>query len=198
MPGIERINIVSDDKYLEKRNLISIQHNNVVNNIYREIFPDLDEDSIITNVSKIDMLGNMDLFQGVDIILQFKDGRKFTVQEKILTFKGESTLTYEQYKRSGKLGGFYYCTANLYFVGYNKSNNIINIDDYILVNNVSLRLDNDINWIVKQNQKEGRKEVFRYINFNDIPEKHIIKRKQIFNQNNEAPSEDLLFSFITL
>ena len=129
---------------------------------------------------------------------EFKDGRKFTLQEKILTFKGESTLTYEQYKRSGKLGGFYYCTANLYFIGYNKSNNIINIDDYILVNNVSLRLDNDINWIVKQNQKEGRKEVFRYINFNDIPEKHIIKRKQIFIQNNEAPSEDLLFSFITL
>lgn len=179
MPGIRRINIISDNPKdnLGYRGEISTNHIKSINKIYRDIFT-LEDGEDVINVKKTEMYANMDIFQGIDVILTDTTGRVFTLQEKMLTFKGTSTVTYEKYKGSGKPGGYFYCTANYYFVAYNKNYNKENyeIDEYMLLDNNSLRLDDDIEWIAKQN-KGDRKSIFIFCNFDKIPEKHIVAKK---------------------
>jgi hypothetical protein len=210
MPGIRRINIVSDNPKdnLGYRGEISTNHTESINKIYREIFS-LEDNEDVINVKKTEMYANMDIYQGIDVILTDTTGRVFTLQEKILTFKGTSTVTYEKYKGSGKPGGYFYCTANYYFVAYNKNYNKENyeIDEYMLLDNNSLRLDDDIEWIAKQN-KGDRKSIFIFCNFDKIPQKHIVAKKiksvidnpyLIKNINyNDAPTNEQLFKFIGL
>jgi hypothetical protein len=210
MPGIRRINIISDNPKdnLGYRGEISTNHIKSINKIYREIFS-LEDDEDIINVKKTEMYANMDIFQGIDVILTDTTGRVFTLQEKMLTFNGTSTVTYEKYKGSGKPGGYFYCTANYYFVAYNKNYNKDNyeIDEYMLLDNNSLRLDDNIEWIAKQN-KGDRKSIFIFCNFDKIPEKHIIAKKikpvidnpfLIKNIDySNAPTTEQLFKFIGL
>ena len=210
MPGIRRINIISDNPKdnLGYRGEISTNHIKSINKIYRDIFT-LEDGEDVINVKKTEMYANMDIFQGIDVILTDTTGRVFTLQEKMLTFKGTSTVTYEKYKGSGKPGGYFYCTANYYFVAYNKNYNKENyeIDEYILLDNNSLRLDDDIEWIAKQN-KGDRKSIFIFCNFDKIPEKHIIAKKikpiidnpyLIKNIDySNAPTSEQLFKFIGL
>lgn len=210
MPGIRRINIVSDNPKdnLGYRGEISTNHIESINKIYREIFT-LEDGEDVINVKKTEMYANMDIFQGIDVILTDTTGRVFTLQEKMLTFNGTSTVTYEKYKGSGKPGGYFYCTANYYFVAYNKNYNKENyeIDEYMLLDNNSLRLDDDIEWIAKQN-KGDRKSIFIFCNFDKIPEKHIVAKKikpvidnpfLIKNIDySNAPTTEQLFKFIGL
>ena len=210
MPGIRRINIISDNPKdnLGYRGEISTNHIKSINKIYRDIFT-LEDGEDVINVKKTEMYANMDIFQGIDVILTDTTGRVFTLQEKMLTFNGTSTVTYEKYKRSGKPGGYFYCTANYYFVAYNKNYNKENyeIDEYMLLDNNSLRLDDDIEWIAKQN-KGDRKSIFIFCNFDKIPEKHIIAKKikpvidnpfLIKNIDySNAPTTEQLFKFIGL
>lgn len=210
MPGIRRINIISDNPKdnLGYRGEISTNHIKSINKIYREIFSLEDKEDVI-NVKKTEMYANMDIFQGIDVILTDTTGRVFTLQEKMLTFNGTSTVTYEKYKGSGKPGGYFYCTANYYFVAYNKNYNKDNyeIDEYMLLDNNSLRLDDNIEWIAKQN-KGDRKSIFIFCNFDKIPEKHIIAKKikpvidnpyLIKNIDySNAPTTEELFKFIGL
>jgi hypothetical protein len=211
MSGITRINITSDkpSDNLGYRGKISTNHIISINKIYREIF-DLEDGEEIINVEKKSMYSNMDIYQGIDVILKDKIGRVFTLQEKMLTYNGLSTVTYEKYKSSGKPGAYFYCTANYYFVAYNKNynpnNNYYEIDEYILLDNNSLRLDDNINWIAKQN-KGDRKSIFIYCEFVKIPKKHIISIKiNPFIENtfvkkinySDAPSSEQLFKFIGL
>ena len=159
MPGIRRINIISDNPKdnLGYRGEISTNHIKSINKIYRDIFT-LEDGEDVINVKKTEMYANMDIFQGIDVILTDTTGRVFTLQEKMLTFNGTSTVTYEKYKGSGKPGGYFYCTANYYFVAYNKNYNKENyeIDEYMLLDNNSLRLDDDIEWIAKQNKGDRK------------------------------------------
>jgi hypothetical protein len=210
MPGIRRINIISDNPKdnLGYRGEISTNHIKSINKIYRDIFT-LEDGEDVINVKKTEMYANMDIFQGIDVILTDTTGRVFTLQEKMLTFNGTSTVTYEKYKGSGKPGGYFYCTANYYFVAYNKNYNKENyeIDEYMLLDNNSLRLDDDIEWIAKQN-KGDRKSIFIFCNFDKIPEKHIIAKKikpvidnpfLIKNIDySNAPTTEQLFKFIGL
>lgn len=210
MPGIRRINIISDNPKdnLGYRGEISTNHIKSINKIYREIFSLEDKEDVI-NVKKTEMYANMDIFQGIDVILTDTTGRVFTLQEKMLTFKGTSTVTYEKYKGSGKPGGYFYCTANYYFVAYNKNYNKENyeIDEYMLLDNNSLRLDDNIEWIAKQN-KGDRKSIFIFCDFDKIPQKHIIAKKikpvidnpyLIKNIDySNAPTTEQLFKFIGL
>jgi len=210
MPGIRRINIVSNNPKdnLGYRGEISTNHITSINKIYREIFS-LEDGEDIINVNKTEMYANMDIFQGIDVILTDKTGRVFTLQEKMLTFNGTSTVTYEKYKGSGKPGGYFYCTANYYFVAYNKNYNKENyeIDEYMLLDNNSLRLDDDIEWIAKQN-KGDRKSIFIFCNFDKIPQKHIIAKKLKPVIDNpyliknidytNAPTSEELFNFISI
>lgn len=212
MPGIRRINIVSDNPNdnLGYRGEISTNHIKSINKIYRQIFS-LEDGEDVINVKKTEMYANMDIFQGIDVILTDTTGRVFTLQEKMLTYKGPSTVTYEKYKGSGKPGGYFYCTANYYFVAYNKNynkdNNYYEIDEYMLLDNNSLRLDDNIEWIAKQN-KGDRKSIFIFCNFDKIPQKHIIAKKLmpiidnpflIKNINySDAPSSEQLFKYMGL
>lgn len=212
MPGIRRINIVSDNPNdnLGYRGEISTNHIKPINKIYRQIFS-LEDGEDVINVKKTEMYANMDIFQGIDVILTDTTGRVFTLQEKMLTYKGPSTVTYEKYKGSGKPGGYFYCTANYYFVAYNKNynkdNNYYEIDEYMLLDNNSLRLDDNIEWIAKQN-KGDRKSIFIFCNFDKIPQKHIIAKKLmpiidnpflIKNINySDAPSSEQLFKYMGL
>jgi len=210
MPGIRRINIISDNPKdnLGYRGEISTNHIKSINKIYRDIFT-LEDGEDVINVKKTEMYANMDIFQGIDVILTDTTGRVFTLQEKMLTFNGTSTVTYEKYKGSGKPGGYFYCTANYYFVAYNKNYNKENyeIDEYMLLDNNSLRLDDDIEWIAKQN-KGDRKSIFIFCNFDKIPEKHIVAKKikpvidnpfLIKNIDySNAPTTEQLFKFIGL
>jgi hypothetical protein len=211
MSGITRINITSDKPTdnLGYRGKISTNHIISINKIYREIF-DLEDGEEIINVEKKSMYSNMDIYQGIDVILKDKIGRVFTLQEKMLTYNGLSTVTYEKYKGSGKPGAYFYCTANYYFVAYNKNynpnNNYYEIDEYILLDNNSLRLDDNINWIAKQN-KGDRKSIFIYCDFVKIPKQHIISIKiKPFIENtfvkkinySDSPSSEQLLKFIGL
>lgn len=212
MPGIRRINIVSDNPNdnLGYRGEISTNHIKSINKIYRQIFS-LEDGEDVINVKKTEMYANMDIFQGIDVILTDTIGRVFTLQEKMLTYNGPSTVTYEKYKGSGKPGGYFYCTANYYFVAYNKNynkqNNYYEIDEYMLLDNNSLRLDDNIEWIAKQN-KGDRKSIFIFCNFDKIPQKHIIAKKLMPIIDNpfvikkinysDAPSSEQLFKYMGL
>jgi hypothetical protein len=89
MPGIRRINIISDNPKdnLGYRGEISTNHIKSINKIYRDIFT-LEDGEDVINVKKTEMYANMDIFQGIDVILTDTTGRVFTLQEKMLTFNG--------------------------------------------------------------------------------------------------------------
>lgn len=171
----------------------SLDHEELSNSVYRNIFPQLADGEMIIECTKDEAIARYDHREGVDVILETVDGLRFTVQEKILTFS-RSTMTFETRKNSGALGAWYYCTAQLYFTAYSRhylDTGVPSFQDWMLINYTALRLADlrgELNgkWGMNENKTDGRKSEFRFIDFRDIPESCIVSRAQ---------AEQLQFSF---
>jgi hypothetical protein len=171
MAGIERIEIIGTSNYLKERKQIGDDAIPDLNSLYRNILP-LADDDIITECTKDQAKSRYDYIEGIDVILTLKDKSRITLQEKVLTIVF-STVTFEEKKANGDLGGWYYTTAQLYMCAYITNNAITR---YCLIDLVRLKLASntiDLKWHYKNNFH--RAETFRYINFKDIPNDCIIK-----------------------
>lgn len=188
MPGITRIKIQST--WHDWRTQLAEEHESVANLIYRKIFNLEDKDENI-QCTKQEAMGRYDWQEGIDVILTTVNKTRMTLQEKFLTYKN-STITFEEKKTSGEPGAWYYCTAQYYFVGYTRKywdyrnrklqgNPIVDFQDYILVDLAALHREDEngtIEWQYKENEFDGRKAVFRFVDFNDVSACAIINRKE--------------------
>jgi hypothetical protein len=181
MAGILRINIESD--WHDWRTKMSKELSPAADDIYREIFTDLsmplDEFTEYINCNKEQAMARYDWKEGIDCILNFKDGTKATLQEKFLDYY-ISTATFEETKSSGEKGAWYYCTAQYYFVGYArlyKTESVKEFQDWVLIDLPALhRCDakHNVLWHFNQNSKDGRKAKFRYLPFEDVPDNALV------------------------
>jgi hypothetical protein len=176
--GITRIKIQSGWK--DWRTDMSERYAVAANKIYRKVF-DLTPGVKIEKVSRESELGQMDAKQGIDLILRTEDGECITVQEKYLDYP-RHTLTIEEKKGSGDPGGWYYTTAKYYFVGYvDKYRKVPGFSEYILVDLDELRKADsrgEIQWEWNQNQNDGRRATFRFIDFDKVPASAIVSRSK--------------------
>ena len=189
MPGITRINI--NENTMGWRMDIAREHEPCLNAIYREIFPTLADGDEVIHVEKDSVMARYDHLEGIDVILSHGEGMKMTLQEKLLTWH-EDTVTVELRKNSGKNGAWFYCTAQLYFVGYNRkykagaTNNVLSLDNWILVDFAMLKietLNRNVPWEVKQNQRDNRRATFQCVHFDHIPKNCVIARKNDIPKN---------------
>ena len=188
MTGLTRIRINSN--WHDWRHELSEDMEPMSNEIIRQALADYGmpimdgEDRV--ECTKNEAIARYDHQNGIDMLLTHGKGPATTLQEKILTYK-ESTATFEEKKSSGKDGAWYYCTANYYFVGYNRAYNenqprssrVLQFDDWILLDLVQLkRLDSlgVLNWKFNGNKRDGRRATFRYLYFNEIPTEAVIAR----------------------
>ena len=149
-------------------------HEPAMDKLYREIFTKigmpLAPGASEIKCTKDEARSRYDWQEGVDVLLYFVGGTKATLQEKCLTFH-TSTVTFEDRKTSGDKGAWYYCTAQYYFVGYDRTN-ANEFQDWILIDLPALhRADaaGDLPWKFNQNKHDGRRATFRYLYFGDVP-----------------------------
>jgi len=176
MSGIERIKIISDDNnlYLRERSNKANEYIIPLNNIYREILP-LADGEIVTEIKKEELKGRYDANEGIDIILTLRDGSRITLQEKCL-FRGFNTATFETSKNSGKLGAWFYCTAQLYFCAEASDGQILS---YVLIDLARLKILSNFESLPWRHQvgKTRSGEGFMFMKFADLPSECVISRK---------------------
>lgn len=195
MSGIERIKITEFSSYLNERSAKAESCNNVIDDIYRKCLP-LSHGSERKYVNKADVGAMYDMIEGIDVILTLTDGSRITLQEKVL-FTTFRTATFEIKKASGSRGAWFYCTAQLYFVGYVSPDNG-QVTSYILIDLARLKIEhnrNTLKWQYRKNTKDGRKEEFMFIKFEDIPTSCIISIYNPKRQEQEAPAFDYYETF---
>jgi hypothetical protein len=184
MPGIERIKITEFSSYLNERSAKAESCNKVIDDIYKQCLP-LQSGSQYKYACKADIGAMYDMIEGIDVILTLADGSKITLQEKVL-FTTFRTATFETKKGSGSQGAWFYCTAQLYFVGYVSQDTGL-VTSYVLIDLARLKIEhnrNALKWQYRKNNKDGRKEEFMYIMFDDIPNSCIIS---ILNPKKQEP-----------
>jgi len=188
--GITYIMII--DERVDTRFKLAEACNEFTDPILRKMFlnagMELKPNSACIKCKKEDLSGRYDLVEGIDILLRFKDNTKGTLQQKTL-FTDFSTATFEEKKNSGKLGSWYYCTAQYYFVIYTvetydilkeqlKNGNLKPIIKEAILLNLAefhkLSMNDKIIWDNNINQNEGRHNPFRYTHFKNIPKNCIV------------------------
>lgn len=171
MAGITRIRIISD--WNDRRTQLEEAHIPQANRVYREMFSSIgcpleDRDEIL-EVEKEDVVATYDFREGIDILLKFQDGTPATLQEKILDW-WEDTMTFEEEKNSGAPGAYYYCTAQYYSTFYVDGTG--GFRSWAVINLAALHiasLQERISWHDRRNNREGRRNPFRYVHFRDLP-----------------------------
>lgn len=190
MPGITRINIMSD--WQSWRLDLARAHEQQANAIYRRAFSQIGitiaQGDETISVTKQEAVSRYDWSEGIDVILSSNNGR-MTLQEKFLTYDYD-TVTFEERKTSGELGAWYYCTAQYYFVGYTRRywdgrarqfyrNPVAEFQAWMLIDLPRLkRLDamNAVTWQYNINKKDGRRASFRYFPFKSAPGSAVVAR----------------------
>ena len=175
MFGIDRIEIIDIAGSIAERVEQSKKYQQLINSIYRDILP-LYEGENIRQVYLKDHEASYDYQEGIDVILRLKDGSKLTLQEKFLFDENYRTATFETYKNSGKDGGWFYGTSQLYFVA-----KIINgvVVSYVLSDFALLKIYSnkyDLPWGYREG-KVRDKTKFKFIELTDIPKECLIAYK---------------------
>jgi len=200
MSGISRVKIVSqwscsNDAYLRINSACEESANKLYQAIFKELsMPLIDSNVEIISCTKDEAVSRYDWQQGIDVILQFSDGTKSTMQEKYLTWH-QSTLTVETSKSSGADGAWKYCTAQYYFIGYArrlKEFGDSSFQDWILVDWPALqRADRMqlLKWQENQCHNNNRRSQFKWIHFDGIPANCVISRHPLKNEKRSAEYE---------
>lgn len=176
MNGIIRIHINSNWKEprLETARLLEPS----ADALYRSIFNDLGHPLMpgteIRNPKKEEVMASYDYQEGIDLILNFADGTKATLQEKYL-FSNYRTATFTEHQKN-KFGEWYTCTAQYYFVGYarNMRGNDYSFQEWILLDLLRIHLA-EIDWKFGNNRMDGYLGIkFRYAHIDEIPKECIV------------------------
>lgn len=171
--GIERINII------EKMNgagayrfTIAKSYHHYINIMYRSLF-DLMPDDIYIDCTSDEKMARYDIDFGVDVILNLSNGQPITIQEKILTTDYDTvTVEYYQNPLTKEEGDWFKLKCDYYFVGYTGIDNNLRI--WMLIDWNRLKLQSQLRWEERINQKDGARASFRYIPFSEIPNSCII------------------------
>jgi hypothetical protein len=173
--GITRIKIQSD--WRDRRTEMADKYTTAANQIYRKVF-DLKKGTKSAKVKKGDPMALLDAKEGIDVILETDEGQ-LTVQEKFLNYHLH-TVTIEEKKSSGELGGWFYTTAKYYFVGYvDPYAKTPRFTEWMLLDLEALREADgrgEIDWKFNQNYREGRSATFRFVEFDNVPASAILSR----------------------
>lgn len=144
--------------------------------LYREIFEKLNaplapryEEILVT---RQEFEAGYDYELGIDVIFEFENGMKSTLQEKFL-FKGWKTVTveYMQNPLRNEEGDWFNLKAQYYFVGYDRIG-ALEFQDWILLNWPYTQLAtqrDEINWRDGGNKNDGAKANFKYEYFGGFP-----------------------------
>ena len=127
--------------------------------------------SVLLQTTRETELGKLDQQRGVDVVLTTTDNRYLFVQEKVLTYSRENTVTFELEKTTGEPGAWYYCHADFYLVVY-VNRETRELRDWILLNLPAVRVADGlglITWRRNRNRRDGRGATFQYANFADFP-----------------------------
>lgn len=151
--------------------------------LYRSIFAQLNL-PLLPGDSEIrctldEFMAGYDAKLGIDVILTFASGMQSTIQEKFL-YTNNTTVTVEYMQDPSKdvHGDWFNMRADYYFVGYDRTNAFA-FQDWILLDWPATKRATEqgrIQWIDKQNTRDGAMASFRYISFDDIPSECIVAR----------------------
>lgn len=183
MAGITRIHIVSD--WDEPRQKMAQRSEVRADFIYRDVFDwincPIQPGTKIIECTKEEVIASYDFREGVDVILNFTNGTKATLQEKYLYPTDRNTITFTEHQKYNKPGNWYTCTADYWFTGYvaNYEGGEFGFRNWIIVDFPRLkRLSNTLNWKYGDNHKTGYLGIsFRYLEFDEIPEDCIVCSK---------------------
>jgi hypothetical protein len=188
--GITRIHILSDWGNTNERVQMSRDLEHSADSIYYEIFNgmgmQLDEGLEIIECTKREAMARYDYKEGIDCILNFANGHRATVQEKLLD-KPYNTITFTERQKNGNPGNWYTCTAQYWLTAYAKNYHNDPADlsyrSWMLVDFPLLkRLDAimELPWVFKDNNNpKYRGIIFRYLDFGDVPEDCIVAESHI-------------------
>jgi len=160
------------------------EHEPAMNELYRKIFAEIGMPLApgieAIRCTKTEAQSRYDWQEGIDVLLHFVNGTKATLQEKCLTFH-VSTVTFEEHKTSGAQGAWYYCTAQYYFIGYDRIE-ASDFQDWMLIDLPALHradIQNNLPWKFGKNTREGRRATFRFLYFGDVPFNCIVARFKV-------------------
>jgi hypothetical protein len=153
------------------------------NTLYRKIFDNLEMplepgDDII-QCSKAEFMAGYDYALGIDVVLSNIYHQTMTMQEKFL-FTAFDTVTVE-YKQDWKTdddGDWFKMKCQYYFVGYDYRK-IGSFDNWIMLDWAQVQIasaKNEIPWKMNNNQKDGARASFIFVEFGNIPKKCVIAR----------------------
>lgn len=175
--GIERLNIVGGNRIEHHKNMDKQQQpmKPAVNDLYREHFALINSWENVETVLVTSEEAKRDMIYGIDVVLNTIDGRRITVQEKLLSWH-EDTLTIQVQSCEGRLGTWYSCTADLYLVAYAKnSKRTDQLRSWILVDRPKLKQWKNLPWQRQPNNNDG-KVIFDFLPFDLVPGKCVVAR----------------------
>jgi len=185
--GITRIHILSEWGNNNERVQMSRDLEHSADSIYYEIFNEmgmqLDEGLEIIECTEDEAESRYDIKEGIDCILNFTNGHRATVQEKLLDAPF-NTVTFTECQKNGNPGNWYTCTAQYWLTAYarNYHNDPTDLSwrNWMLVDfPVLKRLDAtvDLPWVIKDNNNPKYRGIkFRYLQFEDVPKVAVVGR----------------------
>lgn len=196
MAGIERVHILQGFTNGDGRDKRSIDMEPTANDTYFEMFAELgmplqDGISIEECETVKDAKAKYDYIDGIDCFVNFQNGHRASIQEKFL-FTDYKTATFTDTNKYGKLGSFYTCISQYYFVAYAVDYpNDKAFRDYILIDFPGLvRWDaaKGLNWKINSNNYQGLERInFRYLYYNEIPKPLVVYSSDTQQLQQELP-----------
>ena len=119
---------------------------------------------------------------GIDVFLRFASGMRATLQEKFLTTGDRfTTVTVEYYQdwRTQEPGDWFALRCDYYFVGYHQRG-IHRFDKWILLDWPAIQratAQGHIPWQERNNMNDNARASFRFVAFDDIPDRCVFARQ---------------------
>lgn len=180
--GIERVEIIGS--LGGSRELLARSARSNADRYYYDAFAEkkspLCDRLVMTHHAEIgSKIANFDKEHGCDLVLNLAIGQvRLKLQEKILSYTQELTMTFEEEKNSGLPGGYYYSKADLHACLYClrwREHHDPTIHQGMIVDLERIR-NAKINWRFNKNTTEGCRQKFRYIPFDLVPKDCVVYR----------------------
>ena len=185
MAGITRIKIVGNTGHMNEKNLALAEDYRLwADALYHTLFEEcgypLSDGAAILECAWEELAARYDYQEGIDILLNFQDGTRGTLQEKVLDWH-EDTLTIENMKGyNHSPGAWFKCTAQYYAAVYpqERADPAQGLRSGIIVNLPALHIataHGRIPWGFRGDIDAGRNQ-FRWVYFDDIPDDCTVAR----------------------
>lgn len=184
--GITRIHIVSDWKSerIDMSRDLEVMADGIYYDVFNKINMPLEESIKIIECTKDEAISRYDWQEGIDCILNFANGHRATIQEKLLEY-WQSTVTFTEHQKNNVPGNWYTCTAQYWLTAY--ANNYkaskgmdLSLRDWMLIDlSLLKRLDATgyLPWKFKDNNDPRYLGIrFRYLRFDEVPHSAVVAR----------------------